>query len=137
MARIYKRKGTEELVSEESKRIYRRRPKPFIVKLISAGYDDIEIKEILKDEYGYAPDTINDLMRLARKQIDKQIEKYADIAAERNYLRLEAMVQEALESGNDKTVLAAIDLENKLLGCYNQKITLASDKDEPFVIKYE
>lgn len=137
MARIYKRKGSEELVSEENKRRYNRRPKPFIVKLISAGYDDIEIKEILKDDYGYADDTINDLMRLARKQINKQIEKYADIAAERNYLRLEAMVQEALESGNDKTVLAAIDLENKLLGCYNQKITLASDKDEPFVIKYE
>lgn len=108
-----------------------------IIKLIAAGKTYEEIKEQIAEETGFKKHSVENIITKAKQEIDKRLEKYAEKAAEKNYLRLESIIEQAMENDDDKITIQAIDLENKMLNIYNQKITLQNNDNEPFKITFE
>lgn len=108
-----------------------------VIKLLAAGKTQEEIKVQVAEEYEVTKHRVEDVLTQAYKEIDKKLDKYAEKAAERNYLRLESIIQDAMEAGDNKSTIQAIDLENKMLNIYNQKITLQNNDNEPFKITFE
>lgn len=104
---------------------------------MAAGKTQEEIKVQVADEYGVTKHRVEDVLTQAYKEIDKKLDKYAEKAAERNYLRLESIIQDAMEAGDNKSTIQAIDLENKMLNIYTQKISMANEDDKPFKITFE
>ncbi len=114
-----------------------RKPKGLILKLMCTGYSNDQIVEYLVQEYKYTKHYAECLVSDCKLLVDKKIDELAEEVALNNLNRLEAIITDNLENGNDKTALQAIDLENKLTKVYETKVQLKTDPNEPFVIKLQ
>lgn len=100
---------------------------------LAKGTTYSEIVDKFAKEWKLAPATIRtyigDALGYMRSGEYKEDMKNVNIA------RLDAIYSEALVEGDRKNALKAIDLQQKSLGAYEQKVSVSSD--EPIVFQFD
>lgn len=102
---------------------------------LTAGYSDKYIIDLLMAKFGFDEKLAKVHLKRGKKKAEELMTKWQEKTAERNYERLEGIIEDAVVKNDTKTLLSAIDMENKLTGAYEKKVTLSSDSDAPFTIK--
>lgn len=105
------------------------------LSLLRMGYDNGDIIERLKDEYGYSDNSAKKVVDKVKKKLKQTLEKKYDKLAEENINRLEAIVDECYEQRRYNEALKAIDILNKLGGVYTTKLDVNANVNNEFVIK--
>lgn len=59
-------------------------------------------------------------------------DKTIDSMVSANKERLESIISKAMENGQDRVAIKAIDTQNKMLGAYEEKVKVESDVDVTF-----
>ena len=106
-----------------------------ITRLVAIGIPREEIIHEMMDKYGYTDDvTMSKYHKAAIAAMDERNRKYFEDIAKANTERLTAIIEEAHELGDRKSMLTAIDMLNKMGNLYTQKIEVDS-KNPVFEIK--
>lgn len=108
-----------------------------IIHMLQWGKQDKEIIPIITEEYGYSERTVEDYICDAKKTVEKKFQKYAEGVGRRNKQRLEAMMEEAEQSGDGKLALECIKELNKMSGQYETKIKVEGGDQPIFKIKVD
>lgn len=93
-----------------------------VMQLVMMGYPDKQIVQMTSEEFGSAERTMSQYLKAAVCALDDRNRGWKDKIVERNYNRLNAIIEDAYEHGDRKSALTAIDIQNKLAGAYEQKI---------------
>lgn len=106
-----------------------------ITRMVAIGIPRDEITDELCDKYGFTDrDGIARYHKAAIAALDERNRKYFEDIAKANTQRLTAIIEEAHEVGDRKSMLTAIDMLNKMGNIYTQKIEVDS-KNPVFEIK--
>ena len=106
-----------------------------ITRMVAVGYPKEEIIAELMDKYGYKDDvTMSKYHKAAIAAMDERNRKYFEDIAKANTQRLTAIIEEAHEVGDRKSMLTAIDMLNKMGNLYTQKVEIDT-KNPVFEIK--
>lgn len=97
-----------------------------VTKRIAMGDTREEIVEWLQQD-GYAESTSRGFYNEANRKLLTKYRSYTTRVAKQNLMRLEVVIREAYEAGDRKSLLSAIDMQNKLVGAYTQRIELNTD----------
>lgn len=108
-----------------------------IMTAISFGWCKEDIIKRIEEEFGYTEKTIvYKLYVEANKLLESKMIYKADELARKNLERLECVIEEAYDRGDNKLILNAIDLQNKTANIYNTNINVGNKEGEDkFVIK--
>ena len=101
----------------------------FAYRRILMGFDFKDIVNAVMEQYGYSEDGANAIYYDAYKIYEKQIVKESPVIITENMKKLEAIQQEAFESGDLSNTLKAIDIANKMVGAYTEKIDVNAKED--------
>ena len=105
-----------------------------ILEDIAKGEGYSEIVEKYSKDWGCSPKTteyyIQDAMAYLRS--DEAIENLKSI----NIQRLDNLYKECATSGDTKNALKAIDLQNKTIGAYEEKLEVKTDEPMEFVFNF-
>ena len=93
-----------------------------IMNLILMGYDDAYIVEKMVDEYGTSEIQMRRYIKAATCALDDRNREWEKTIVKKNFLRLDAVIDECYHKAKYKELLQAIDLQNKLAGAYTEKI---------------
>ena len=105
------------------------------LSLLRMNYENSDIIERLKEEYGYSDNSARKLVDKVKKKLKQTLERKYDKIAEENVGRLEAIIDETYEQRKYNEMLKAIDLMGKLTGAFTTKIDLNANLNNEFVIK--
>lgn len=96
--------------------------------LLEIGKTNEEISEILVDKFGYTQLYARTLINEEKKSFEKYYEEVRQNIMDINVKRLNSLIYRLTAKGDDKLVLQAIDLLNKTIGGYEQKIKVTGDQ---------
>lgn len=105
------------------------------LSLLRMNYENSDIIERLKDEYGYSDNSARKLVDKVKKKLKQTLERKYDKIAEENVARLEAIIDETYEQKKYNEMLKALDLLNKMGGVYTTKVDINGTLNQDFVIK--
>ena len=105
------------------------------LSLLRMNYENSDIIERLKDEYGYSDNSARKLVDKVKKKLKQLLERKYDKIAEENINRLEAIIDETYEQKKYNEMLKAIDLMGKLTGAYTTKLDINGTLNQDFTIK--
>jgi hypothetical protein len=94
------------------------------------GYSKNYIAKLLVDEMGFKALNAHALTGKVFTQIVNDKEKREEHMKEKNIARLERVYARAVDSGDLKNALSALDQLNKLTGLYKNKLELSTDEFE-------
>lgn len=99
-----------------------------ITRMAAMGIPRDEITEELCDKYGFSDrDTISRYHKAAIAALDERNKEYFKDIAKANTQRLTAIIEEAYEQGDRRSMLSAIDMLNKMGNLYTQKVDIKTD----------
>lgn len=99
-----------------------------ITRMVAMGIPRDEITEELCDKYGFTDrDTISRYHKAAIAALDERNREYFKDIAKANTQRLTAIIEEAYEQGDRRSMLTAIDMLNKMGNIYTQKVDIKTD----------
>lgn len=99
-----------------------------ITRLVAIGIPREEIIHEMMDKYGYTDDvTMSKYHKAAIAAMDERNKKYFEDIAKANTERLTAIIEDAYENGDRRSMLTAIDMLNKMGNLYTQKIDINTD----------
>lgn len=105
------------------------------LSLLRMGYENSDIIERLKQEYGYSNNSARKVVDKVKKKLKQTVEKKYDKIAEENVGRLEAIIDETYEQKRYADMLKAIDTLNKMGGVYTTRLDINANLNNEFVIK--
>ena len=105
------------------------------LSLLRMNYENSDIIERLKEEYGYSDNSARKLVDKVKKKLKQLLERKYDKIAEENINRLEAIIDETYEQKKYNEMLKAIDLMGKLTGAYTTKVDINGTLNQDFKIK--
>lgn len=105
------------------------------LSLLRMNYENSDIIERLKEEYGYSDNSARKLVDKVKKKLKQLLERKYDKIAEENVGRLEAIIDECYEDKRYNEMLKAIDTLNKMGGVYTTKVDINANLNNEFVIK--
>ena len=105
------------------------------LSLLRMGYENSDIIERLKDEYGYSENSARKVVDKVKKKLKQLLERKYDKIAEENINRLEAIIDETYAQKKYNEMLKAIDLMGKLTGAYTTKVDINGTLNQDFTIK--
>lgn len=105
------------------------------LSLLRMNYENSDIIERLKEEFGYSDNSARKLVDKVKKKLKQLLERKYDKIAEENINRLEAIIDETYEQRKYNEMLKAIDLMGKLTGAYTTKLDINANLNNEFVIK--
>lgn len=105
------------------------------LSLLRMGYENSDIIERLKEEYGYSDNSARKLLDKVKKKLKQTVERKYEKIAEENVNRLEAIIDECYEQRRYNEALKAIDVLNKIGGVYTTKLDINGTLNQDFVIK--
>lgn len=105
------------------------------LSLLRMNYENSDIIERLKEEYGYSDNSARKLVDKVKKKLKQLLERKYDKIAEENINRLEAIIDETYEQRKYNEMLKAVDTLNKLTGAYTTKVDINANLNNEFVIK--
>lgn len=105
------------------------------LSLLRMNYENSDIIERLKDEYGYSSNSARKVVDKVKKKLKELLERKYDKIAEENINRLEAIIDETYEQRKYNEMLKAIDLMGKLTGAYTTKVDINGTLNQEFKIK--
>lgn len=105
------------------------------LSLLRMNYENSDIIERLKEEYGYSDNSARKLLDKVKKKLKQTVERKYDKIAEENVGRLEAIIDECYEQKRYNEMLKAVDTLNKLTGAYTTKVDINGTLNQDFVIK--
>lgn len=105
------------------------------LSLLRMNFENSDIIERLKEEYGYSDNSARKLVDKVKKKLKQLLERKYDKIAEENINRLEAIIDECYEDKRYNEMLKAIDLMGKLTGAYTTKVDINANLNNEFVIK--
>ena len=105
------------------------------LSLLRMNYENSDIIERLKEEYGYSDNSARKLVDKVKKKLKQLLERKYDKIAEENINRLEAIIDETYEQRKYNEMLKAIDLMGKLTGAYTTKLDINGTLNQEFKIK--
>lgn len=114
---------------DDDKRQLRRE---YIIELIGLGYSKAEATKYLQARFGISRQIAYDWYNDATASL---IEEYKDSNAsirEQQQERLQGIIRDAMEVGNSKIALQAMEQLNKLNGLYTEKKEIVTDKPITF-----
>lgn len=99
-----------------------------ITRMVAIGIPRDEITDELCEKYGFTDrDTISRYHKAAIAALDERNKQYFKDIARANTQRLTAIIEEAYEQGDRRSMLTAIDMLNKMGNIYTQKVDIKSD----------
>ena len=105
------------------------------LSLLRMNYENSDIIERLKEEFGYSDNSARKLVDKVKKKLKQLLERKYDKIAEENINRLEAIIDETYEEKRYNEMLKAIDTLNKMGGVYTTKVDINGTLNQDFVIK--
>ena len=105
------------------------------LSLLRMNYENSDIIERLKEEYGYSDNSARKLVDKVKKKLKQLLERKYDKIAEENINRLEAIIDECYEEKRYNEMLKAVDTLNKMGGIYTTKVDINANLNNEFVIK--
>ena len=93
-----------------------------MMNLILMGYDDDYIIAKMVEDFGSSEIQMRRYLKAATCALDDRNREWEKTIVKKNFLRLDAIVDECYQKGKYKELLQAIDLQNKLAGAYETKI---------------
>ena len=105
------------------------------MELIWNGYSKEQMYQDLKTNYGYTLSYMRELIEECQRRVERKIDAMAKEIAEKNLNRLEAIIFSATEKGDNKTLLSAIDMENKMLNIYTTNVAVDTKENQTFKIE--
>lgn len=105
------------------------------LSLLRMNYENSDIIERLKDEFGYSDNSARKLVDKVKKKLKQLLERKYDKIAEENINRLEAIIDECYEEKRYNEMLKAIDTLNKIGGVYTTKLDINGTLNQEFTIK--
>ena len=105
------------------------------LSLLRMNYENSDIIERLKEEYGYSDNSARKLVDKVKKKLKQTLERKYDKIAEENINRLEAIIDETYEQRKYNEMLKSIDLLNKMGGIYTTRLDINANLNNEFVIK--
>lgn len=107
----------------------------FIMRELKKGRTSDYIVEECKELYGLTKENAIDYIHACRKKLDSQYLEYSKDIAKRNIECLQQIMDEALEKGQYRVALTAIDQLNRIGGLYSDaKMVIQSN--EPINITF-
>jgi len=94
------------------------------------GYSKNYIAKLLVDEMGFKSLNAHALTGKVFTQIVNDKEKREEHMKEKNIARLERVYARAVDSGDLKNAISAIETLNKICGLYKNKVELSTDEFE-------
>lgn len=94
---------------------------------ISRDIPKPEIIEGLMEKYEYAESTARHIYEKGYNRYQNQLVKDSVEVTNRNLKTLEGLIDASVEDADSKTILAAIDMQNKMLGAYETKVNVKSE----------
>lgn len=114
---------------KETRRKRKTNAMAFAYRRLLMGFDFKDIVNAVMEQYGYSEDGANAIYYDAYKIYEKQIVKESPVIITENMKKLEAIQQEAFESGDLSNTLKAIDIANKMVGAYTEKIDVNAKEE--------
>lgn len=105
------------------------------LSLLRMNYENSDIIERLKDEFGYSDNSARKLVDKVKKKLKQLLERKYDKIAEENINRLEAIIDECYQEKRYNEMLKSIDLLNKIGGVYTTRLDINANLNNEFVIK--
>lgn len=105
------------------------------LSLLRMNYENSDIIERLKEEYGYSENSARKVVDKVKKKLKQLLERKYDKIAEENINRLEAIIDETYAQKKYNEMLKAIDLMGKLTGAFTTKLDINANLNNEFVIK--
>lgn len=105
------------------------------LSLLRMGYENSDIIDRLKEEYGYSDNSARKVVDKVKKKLKHLLEMKYDKIAEENINRLEAIIDECYEEKRYNEMLKAVDTLNKMGGIYTTKVDINANLNNEFVIK--
>ena len=105
------------------------------LSLLRMNYENSDIIERLKEEFGYSDNSARKLVDKVKKKLKQLLERKYDKIAEENINRLEAIIDECYEEKRYNEMLKSIDLLNKIGGIYTTRLDINANLNNEFVIK--
>ena len=105
------------------------------LSLLRMNYENSDIIERLKDEYGYSDNSARKVVDKVKKKLKHLLERKYDKIAEENINRLEAIIDETYEQRKYNEMMKAIELMGKLTGAFTTKVDINANLNNEFVIK--
>lgn len=105
------------------------------LSLLRMNYENSDIIERLKEEYGYSDNSARKLVDKVKKKLKQLLERKYDKIAEENINRLEAIIDETYAQKKYNEMLKAIELMGKLTGAFTTKVDINANLNNEFVIK--
>ena len=105
------------------------------LSLLRMNFENSDIIERLKDEFGYSDNSARKLVDKVKKKLKQLLERKYDKIAEENINRLETIIDETYEQRKYNEMLKAIDTLNKIGGVYTTKVDINANLNNEFVIK--
>lgn len=105
------------------------------LSLLRMNYENSDIIERLKEEYGYSDNSARKVVDKVKKKLKQLLERKYDKIAEENINRLEAIIDECYEQSKYNEMMKAIDLMGKFTGAFTTKVDINANLNNEFVIK--
>lgn len=105
------------------------------LSLLRMNYENSDIIERLKEEYGYSDNSARKVVDKVKKKLKQLLERKYDKIAEENINRLEAIIDETYEQKKYNDMLKAIDLMGKFTGAFTTKLDINGTLNQEFKIK--
>lgn len=105
------------------------------LSLLRMNYENSDIIERLKEEFGYSDNSARKLVDKVKKKLKQLLERKYDKIAEENINRLEAIIDETYEQSKYNEMMKAIELMGKLTGAFTTKLDINANLNNEFVIK--
>lgn len=105
------------------------------LSLLRMNYENSDIIEKLKEEYGYSENSARKVVDKVKKKLKQLLERKYDKIAEENINRLEAIIDETYAQKKYNEMLKAIDTLNKIGGVYTTKLDINGTLNQEFTIK--
>lgn len=105
------------------------------LSLLRMNYENSDIIERLKEEYGYSDNSARKVVDKVKKKLKQLLERKYDKIAEENINRLEAIIDECYEQSKYNEMMKAIDLIGKLTGAFTTKLDINGTLNQEFTIK--
>lgn len=125
-------KGKKQQLNKSQVRKYCAKRRAMFLRNIGWSFEET-VAQIM-EEYGYAQSSAENLTAECATDMKAQYEKYVKDCRQRNMGRLNAIINKALEDNRPYDALKAIDIQNKMAGCYTTKVEV---KDADFHIKFD
>lgn len=105
------------------------------LSLLRMNYENSDIIERLKEEYGYSDNSARKVVDKVKKKLKNLLERKYDKIAEENINRIEAIIDECYEQRKYNEMLKAIDLMGKFTGAFTTKLDINGNLNQEFTIK--